>query len=91
MPNYQSQGQGCMRIFSIHKLRVPVIKSNTKVTNLVKTTTFIILWDQVKNRIIEDLYCVMGHSRMVTSGSSYNINNNQPIIKMIYYSYIMEL
>ena len=35
----------------------------------------------IKNRIIEDLYCVMGHSRMVTSGSSYNINNNQPIIK----------
>ena len=78
----ESRGKDACGIFSIHKLRVPVIKSNTKVTNLVKTNNFYnFMESNIKNRIIEDLYCGDGTARMVTSGSSYNINNNQPIIK----------
>ena len=69
-------------VFSVHKLKIPIIKSNTKVSNLVKTKIFNNFMNfNLKNRIDEDLYCVMGHSRMVTSGSSYDSNNNQPIIK----------
>ena len=40
-------GKDACGIFSIHKLRVPVIKSNTKVTNLIKTNNFYNLWDQI--------------------------------------------
>ena len=78
----ESRGKDACGIFSINESKIPIIKSNTKVTNLVKTDTFNKFMNlNLQNRINEELYCVMGHSRMVTSGSSYNINNNQPIIK----------
>ena len=80
----ESRGKDACGIFSVHKLKIPIIKSNTKVSNLVKTKIFNNFMNfNLKNRIDEDLYCVMGHSRMVTSGSSYD-SNNQPIIKKDY-------
>ena len=78
----ESRGKDACGIFSIQKTDIPIIKSNTRVKNLLKTGMFKNFLDtNIKNSLNDNLYCVLGHSRMVTSGSSYNINDNQPVLK----------
>lgn len=62
--------------------QIDVIKTPQRVGQLIKSQTYLDLMQshQLTYQSAQQPYCVLGHTRMVTNGSEYADDNNQPVI-----------
>lgn len=62
--------------------QIKVIKSNQKVSSLVRSKNFKELKDSsIDSYLKNGIFSFTGHSRLVTNGSHLNNSNNQPVVK----------
>jgi glutamine---fructose-6-phosphate transaminase (isomerizing) len=77
----ERRGKDASGFVSIHNY-VEIIKSPHSASTLIQDSKFKnIFQNAISNYKNGNSFTISGHTRMVTSGSEYNNNNNQPIIK----------
>tara|TARA_B100000900_G_scaffold370996_1_gene349898 strand:- start:10758 stop:12776 length:2019 start_codon:yes stop_codon:yes gene_type:complete len=78
----ERRGKDASGFVTIHKNKINILKSPNAASNLMREKKFAeILNNAICSYKNGSNFVVCGHTRMVTSGTEYNNNNNQPVIK----------
>lgn len=80
----QSRGKESSGVALLKDQTLKVLKRPLKITKLIEHRECQEILDRIKFRRCGDAMVVFGHARMVTNGSSFNHDDNQPVIRHQY-------